>query len=238
MTTLILGYLAGILATLSPCVLPLVPIVLGSALDKHRLAPLALTAGLAGSFAAIGVAVALVGFNAGIDADVIRPAAAVLMIGFGAVLMVGALQVRLATAGANLTMPLSSLAHRFEPQGIAGHLGLGALLGAVWAPCTGPVLGATLGLAAQAETAGGAALVMVLFALGSATPLVLLAYGSRQYLASRKALLARVAARAKPVMGAALVGVGLLVLTGADKALEAAVLNHLPDWWVGLTTRI
>jgi cytochrome c biogenesis protein CcdA len=238
MTTLLLGWLAGVLATLSPCVLPLVPIVLGSAMGQHRLAPLAVTAGLATAFAALGVGVALVGFGVGIDTDVIRPVAAVMMIGFGAVLMVGSLQMRFATAGAGLTMPLADLAGRFRPEGLSGHFARGALLGAVWAPCTGPVLGATLGLAAQAQTAGGAALVMVLFALGSATPLVLLAYGSRSLVARRRERLAALSARAKPLMGVALVHVGALVLTGLDKALEAAVTERMPDWWVALTTSV
>lgn len=238
MTTLVLGWLAGVLATLSPCVLPLVPIVLGSAMGRHRLAPLAVTAGLATTFAALGVAVALVGFGVGIDTEVIRPVAAVVMILFGAVLMVGSLQMRLATAGAGLTIPLADLAGRFRPEGLSGHFALGALLGAVWAPCTGPVMGATLGLAAQAETAGMAALVMVMFAVGSATPLVLLAYGSRSLVARRRERLAAFSARAKPLMGGALALVGALVLTGLDKAIEAAVTTALPDWWVALTTSI
>jgi cytochrome c biogenesis protein CcdA len=76
-----------------------------------------------------------------------------------------------------------------------------------------------LGLAAQAETAGGAALVMALFALGSATPLLLLAYGSRGLVAKRRERLAALSARAKPLMGIALLLVGTLVLTGLDKAL-------------------
>jgi cytochrome c-type biogenesis protein len=238
MTTLVLGYLAGVLATLSPCVLPLVPIVLGSAMGRHPLAPVAVTAGLATTFAALGVAVALVGFGIGIDAAVIRPVAAVFMVGFGVVLLVGSLQMRFATAGAGLTMPLADFTGRFQPEGLAGHFALGALLGAVWAPCTGPVMGATLGLAAQAETAGGASLVMVLFALGSATPLLLLAYGSRTYVAKRRERLAALSARAKPLMGMALILVGALVLTGLDKALEAAVTDILPDWWVMLTTSV
>ncbi|MFN8723819.1 MAG: cytochrome c biogenesis protein CcdA, partial [Rhodospirillales bacterium] len=139
---------------------------------------------------------------------------------------------------AGLTMPLADLAGRFRPEGLSGHFALGALLGAVWAPCTGPVMGATLGLAAQAQTAGGAALVMVLFALGSATPLVLLAYGSRSLVARRRERLAALSARAKPLMGVALVLVGALGLTGLDKALEAAVTERMPGWWVALTTSV
>jgi len=237
-TATLLGYAAGWLAVLSPCVLPLVPIVLGSALDRHRLAPLALAAGLAASFAGLGILVALVGFSAGLDAQVVRTAGALLMVAFGAILLSGSLQLRFATAGASFAQPLSDLAARFQPQGVAGHFGLGALLGAVWAPCTGPALGAALGLAGQAETAGAAAGVMTAFALGAASPLVLLAYGSRGYLATRRQGLATLAARAKPVMGAALLTVGLLALTGLDKALETELLRLMPSWWVELTTSI
>jgi cytochrome c-type biogenesis protein len=238
MSTLLLAYLAGALATLSPYVLPLVPIVLGSAIGQHRLAPLAVTAGLAASIATLGVGVALIGFGIGIDMAVIRPIAAVMMIGFGLVLMMGSLQMRFATAGAGLIWPLADLAGRFRPEGLSGHFALGALLGAVLAPCAGSVMGATLGLAAQAQTARGAALVIVLFAIGSATPFLLLAYGSRSLVAKRREQLAALSSRAKPLMGVALVLVGALVLTGLDKALEAAVTDQIPDKWVALTTSV
>ena len=67
-----LALLAGILSTLSPCVLPLMPIVLGAALGEHRYGPVALAAGLSLSFVVIGLFVATVGFAAGLDQEVFR----------------------------------------------------------------------------------------------------------------------------------------------------------------------
>ena len=75
-TTFGLAFLAGILSVLSPCVLPLLPLVLGAAASEHRLGPAALAAGLALSFVAIGLFVATVGFAVGLDGDVFRTVAA------------------------------------------------------------------------------------------------------------------------------------------------------------------
>ena len=89
---LALSFLAGALTSLSPCVLPLIPILVGSALQEHPAGPLALTLGLALSFAGAGVALAWVGFAIGIDADAVRIGAAVVMACFGAILLSASLQ--------------------------------------------------------------------------------------------------------------------------------------------------
>ena len=96
--TIGLALLAGVLSTLSPCVLPLLPVVLGAAASEHRLGPAALAAGLALSFTVIGLFVAGLGYAAGLDAGPFRMAGAMLLIGIGLVLMVPALQGRLAGA--------------------------------------------------------------------------------------------------------------------------------------------
>src|SRR5262245_9557011 len=76
-----LAFLAGILTVLSPCVLPLLPIILGAAASQHRLGPLALAGGLALSFTAIGLFVATIGFTAGLDTGFFRTVSAILLIG-------------------------------------------------------------------------------------------------------------------------------------------------------------
>lgn len=93
-----LAFLAGVLSVLSPCVLPLVPIVLGTALTEHRFGPIALAAGLALSFVTIGLFVATVGFSIGLDGSVFRTAAAVVLLIIGIVLIVPPLQARLVLA--------------------------------------------------------------------------------------------------------------------------------------------
>ena len=90
--TLGLAFLAGVLSVLSPCVLPLLPIVLGTAASEHRLGPVALAVGLALSFVAIGLFVATIGFAAGLDTDVFRAISAALLIAVGLVLLMPKLQ--------------------------------------------------------------------------------------------------------------------------------------------------
>src|SRR6267154_4902966 len=95
-----LAFVAGVLSTLSPCVLPLLPIVLATAASEHRAGPAALAAGLAFSFVVVGLFVALIGFSIGLDTDVFRGVAAALLLSVGLVLIVPQLQTRFALAAA------------------------------------------------------------------------------------------------------------------------------------------
>jgi cytochrome c-type biogenesis protein len=232
-----LGFLAGSLSTLSPCVLPLLPVLLGGAVQQHRLAPLALAGGLALSFTTVGLFVATLGFAVDIDGGAIRAVAAGLMVAFGAVLASPRLQLLFAGLAGPLTGGANGLLARISGDGLAGQFLLGMLLGAVWSPCAGPTLGAAIGLAAQSGTAGQAAAIMILFSLGATAPMLALAYGSRQALSRRRATLARLAELAKPVMGVVLLLVGLLILSGLDKVVETRLTDTMPSWLVNLTTR-
>ncbi|NEN39816.1 cytochrome c biogenesis protein CcdA, partial [Escherichia coli] len=86
------AFLAGVFSSLSPCVLPLLPRVLGAAVSEHRLGPAALSAGLALSFALVGLFVATIGFGLGLDSGVFRNVAAVIMLAIGLVMIVPRLQ--------------------------------------------------------------------------------------------------------------------------------------------------
>lgn len=236
--TLLLSYGAGALSTLNPCVLPLLPIILFGVLQQNAWGPVALAAGLSISFAVLGIFVALIGFGIGIDPAALRMAAAFLMAALGIVLLVPAIQARLALAAAPVATGAQSLIDRLRPAGLGGQFALGALLGAVWSPCSGPTLGAAVGLAAQSATAPEAAAIMMVFGLGAATPILALAYGSRQAILTRRDWLSKLSHIGKPVMGVALLSLGLLVLTGLDKRLETVLTNAAPEWLVALTTRL
>jgi cytochrome c biogenesis protein CcdA len=231
----VVSFLAGALSTLSPCVLPLLPILLGGAVQQHRLAPVALAGGLAMSFTVIGLFFATLGFAAGIDDGAVRVTAAVLMAGFGAVM----LSVRLQSAFVRLMAPVTggAVLGRISGDGLGGQFLLGLLLGAVWSPCAGPTLGAAVGLAAQSGTAPRAAATMAVFSLGATTPMLALAYGSRRAMLVRRDHMARLARWGKPVMGAALLCMGLLVAAGLDKSVETWLTDAMPAWLVDLTTR-
>jgi cytochrome c-type biogenesis protein len=212
--------------------------VLFGALERHLWGPVALAAGLAASFAGVGIALALVGFNVGINPGTLRLVVAALMGAAGIVLLVPALQGRVASMASPLAGKGQILFDRLQPTGIWGQFALGAMLGVIWSPCSGPTLGAAIGLAAQGDDLGRAAATMSAFALGAATPILLLAYGSRRAIMARRDWMARASRIGKPLMGAAFFGIGLFVLTGLDKIVETSLTNAMPEWLVNVTTRL
>jgi cytochrome c-type biogenesis protein len=235
--TIGLAFLAGALSVLSPCVLPLLPIVLGTAASEHRLGPAALAAGLAISFTAIGLFVATMGFAAGLDTGVFRTVSAILLIAVGVVLLVPRLQEQFALAAGPVSQWAGGYLDGFAATGLAGQFGLGLLLGAVWSPCVGPTLGAASLLAAKGENLGHVALTMLAFGIGAALPLMLLGFVSRDAMMRWRGRLMETGKAGKALLGVLLLTVGLLVATNFDKRLETILVDASPDWLTELTTR-
>jgi len=234
---LFLAFVAGLVTILNPCVLPLVPILVGSALGKHPFGPVALASGLALSFSTFGFVVVAFGFQLGIPEQGIRLLAGALLAVAGTILLVPPWQTLLTMLFAPLTNHAQGALARTSGDGLGGQFAVGALLGLVWAPCVGPTLGAAIAAASQGEDLAGAFLTFLLFAVGVAISVTGFAYGSRRAIGKGAGSLQRLARYAKPVFGAMLVLVGALVLTGADKLIEAALLNLMPDWLIAITTR-
>jgi cytochrome c-type biogenesis protein len=235
-TTVALAFLAGLLSILSPCVLPLVPIVLGAAVAAHPLGAIALAAGLAASFTGLGLTLALAGFGLAIDAGTFRLAAAAIMIVLGAILLVPAWQARLAVAGGPLSRWADQRFGGVASSGLAGQFAIGLLLGAVWSPCVGPTLGAASLLAAQGRDLPQVALTMAVFGIGAAMPLVLLGLLSRATLMSLRARLMTAGKLGKGVLGTAFIVIGAAIISGVDKWIEAALVDASPAWLTQLTT--
>ena len=230
-----LAFLAGLLSTLSPCVLPLVPIVIGTALSENRYGPAALALGVALSYVAIGLFVATVGFAIGLDQDVFRSAAAILLILVGSILLLPQLQLQLAAAG-----PIGNWAQQrrsgVSTRGVGGQFAVGLMLGVVWSPCVGPTLGAASILAARAENFAGVALTMFAFGIGAALPLCAIGLVSREVLSRWRSRLLAAGSLGKLLMGVTLVAVGTLILTGLDKRVETVLVDASPAWLTELTT--
>ncbi|RMD48650.1 MAG: cytochrome c biogenesis protein CcdA [Alphaproteobacteria bacterium] len=234
---IVLALLAGALTLLNPCVLPLVPVVLASALQSGRFGPAALLAGMSVTFVALGVGINAFGYGLGLDAERLAQAGAVVMILFGLVLL-------LPRAGALFARATSGMAARADAQaagagrGLGGQALAGALLGVVWSPCVGPTLGGAIALAAQGEGLGRAAAIMAAYALGLSAAMLVLAALARRVVLGRSAVLRRLSALARPVMGAVFVAVGALVLTGAMARIEGWLLDAMPAWLVDLTVAV
>jgi len=224
------AYLAGLLTLINPCVLPVLPFVLGAALNANRFGPVALAAGMGISFVALGLFVALVGRSIGLTEQVLGQTGAALMILFGLILLVPPLSRRFERLTAGFAAQADGRFERVNGSGLWGMALGGALLGAVWSPCVGPTLGGAIALASQGESLARAALIMTGFALGIGTVMVGLGYGARGLVLSRNSRLRRIATAAKPIMGVIFLLVGLSLIFGVNLTVEGWLLDHMPLW--------
>jgi cytochrome c-type biogenesis protein len=232
-----LGLLAGVLSTLSPCVLPLIPVLLASAVNAHRWGALALGAGLALSFTVVGLFFATLGASLGLDPGTFRTVGAVILAAFGLILLVPKLQSLFARASSSLSNSGNQLLTRVTFDGLTGQLIIGLLLGVVWSPCVGPTLGAATTLASQGKDLRQIALLMLIFGIGAAAPLVVLGSLSRATMMKIRGRLLNAGQLGKQLLGLLMLILGVLIATGADKAVEAWILDRTPDWLTAMTTR-
>ena len=231
------GLLAGLLSTLSPCVLPILPILLGSATHAHPRAPLALAGGLAISYAVIGTTLAWAGAALGIDASIFRNVGAAMLGLFGLVLISGSLQQRFALATSGIGDAGNNLISRMRLDGLSGQFAIGLVLGVVWSPCVGPTLGAAIVLASQGAQLPQVALLMGIFGLGAALPVVALAYVSRGAMMRMRGTLMQAGKTGKTILGVVMIALAVMILSGADKPLETWLVDISPAWLTKLTTR-
>lgn len=231
------GLMAGVLSTLSPCVLPIVPILLGSAASVHPRAPLALAGGLALSYGVVGTSLAWAGGSLGLDGSLVRGAGAFALGLLGLVLMSSALQLRFAAAVSGIGDAGNAVLSRLQPDGLRGQFLVGLVLGVVWSPCVGPTLGAAIVLAGQGTHLAEVALLMGLFGAGAALPVLALAYASRSAFVKARAGLMQAGRIGKLALGSAMMLVAVVMLAGLDKPLEAWLVDRTPPWLTALTTR-
>ena len=232
------AFVAGGLSSLSPCVLPILPIVLAAAVTEHKWGSVALAAGLALSFTAVGLFVATLGFSIGLDAGIFRNVAAVILIGFGLVMLVPRLQGRFAVAASGVGAWASERASGYAARGLTGQLLLGVLLGAAWSPCVGPTLGAASVLASQGRDLVSVALAMLAFGIGAALPLLLLGILSREAVAGWRSRILTAGRRGKAALGVVAGSAGLAILTGLDKPLETVLVAASPEWLIRLHNQL
>lgn len=235
---LTLGYAAGLLTLINPCVLPILPIVLATALQAGRAGPLALAGGMSLSFVALGLLVASAGRALGITEETVTDAAAVMMVLFGAVLLVPRFSAAFASATGGVSARADASMGGVHHDSLSGQFVGGMLLGAVWSPCIGPTLGGAIGLASQGGSLVAAGSVMAAFALGVSTVIVALAYGAKSFLRRRRSLMRRMAQVSRPVMGVVFVAVGLAILLRLHHTVEIWALDTLPEWLTNLSVSI
>jgi cytochrome c biogenesis protein CcdA len=236
--TYALGFLAGAASLLSPCVLPILPILIASALSRSRLGVVALAGGLALSFSVVGIFIATIGVSIGLDSETFRRVAAALMVAFGLVMVIPRLQEWFARITSGVGSGGQKALGNIKGEGPWSQFLIGLLLGLVWSPCVGPTLGAASTLAAQGRDLGHVALLMALFGLGAGMPLLVLGTLSNATILRVRGSLANWGKGVKIAMGGLFILFGVLILTGLDRQLEAFLVSISPEWLTRFTTSL
>jgi cytochrome c biogenesis protein CcdA len=177
------------------------------------------------------------GASLGLDPDTFRVVGAVILTVFGLILLVPRLQDVFASATGALSNSGNQLLARVTVDGFSGQFLVGLLLGVVWSPCVGPTLGAATTLASQGKGLGQIGLLMLLFGLGAAAPLVLLGFLSRASLMKVRGRLLNAGKVGKQLLGIVMLVLGVFIVTGVDKPVEAWILDRTPNWLTTVTTK-
>ncbi len=230
-----LAFAAGMLTILSPCVLPLAPVVIASARSQDPRGPIALALGLAATFGVVGGVLASFGVAFG-DWDWARAVSASIMIAIGAALLVPAIGDAIERRLGFADRAAGVLGHRLPNVGLAGQAAAGSVLAFAWAPCAGPILGAALLLAAKGGSVAAAMATMSAYALGAAGALIAVGYTVGRI--ASKARFAWAGAGGRIALGAAFAIIGTAVLTGLDHNVEAVLVAATPDWLTAFATSL
>ncbi len=226
------AFLAGLVTILSPCILPLVPLVLATGSNGGKGRPLGVVLGLIASFSFFTLTLTALVAALGIPDGALRWIAVVMLALFGLALLIPAFGARLEP----LFGRLASVGAGRGGSGLAGGLVLGATLGLVWAPCVGPIMASVIVLAATQGVTPLMAAITVAYATGAGIPLLAVAYGGRALAARLRGRLGRAGARVPQLLGALMLVTCGFIATGQDLRLQTVAGSYLPgDWTANLT---
>ncbi len=248
MILILFAFLSGIITILSPCILPLLPVVLAGNVAGGRGRPYGVVTGFAVSFTGFTLGLSALVAATGVSADALRVAAVVILLLFGVVLIVPALKDRFQLIVSRLVArssvpakaaPLppgeSASAGNARSGGYWGGVLVGVSLGLVWTPCVGPIMASVISLAVSHAVNAGSVFITLAYSIGTAIPMFAIMVGGRALLRRVPWLMTR-SAQIQRIFGVLMVAVAVVVAFGWDRTLETSLLTAAPGYGAGLTS--
>jgi len=227
---LFFAFLSGIVTILSPCILPVLPIVLsGSVGGKRR--PLGVVTGFVASFSVFTLLLSTLVRLLNIPPDSLRYGAVFLLVLFGTIMIAPPLRLKFELLASSLTSRQGTQKQR---TGFSGGLAVGASLGLVWTPCVGPIMASVISLAVTQNVDGGSVMIILAYSLGTSIPMLIIMTGGRKIIARFPSLTKNPEALQR-VFGTLMILVGLSIGFGLDRQFQSAVLTVFPRYGTGLT---
>ncbi|MBE0520645.1 MAG: cytochrome c biogenesis protein CcdA [Candidatus Methanoperedenaceae archaeon] len=232
----IMVFIAGLATVVTPCVLPILPAILSGSVGS-RLRPIAIVTGMSITFTLMGILISAVA-SFGYVTDYLRWFSIFFIIGMGAVLFdddINNEYVKITSSTMNFArqnLPfLGNLEAKVPQGGLFGGLFLGMSLGIIWIPCVGPILGAVLAFVAESSAGSGSLLypasLLVVYSMGVSIPMLIIAYSGKK-VSGHVSWFVKRGHFFKKLSGLMLILVGLMLLFGVDKYLQAKLLPYFP----------
>ncbi|MDC7232777.1 MAG: peptide-methionine (R)-S-oxide reductase MsrB [Spirochaetales bacterium] len=223
------AFLSGIVTILSPCILPVLPLILSGSVGGKR-KPLGVVLGFVLSFSLFTLILSTLVQALQISAQALRSVAVLIIILFGFILLVPGLQEKFEL----FTSRLVSRKQNKQREGFGGGIVAGASLGLLWTPCVGPIMASVISLAVSQQIDGGAAVIVLFYSLGTAIPMFGIMIGGRK-LINRFPGLSRNTGKIQRVFGVVLILVGLSLHFGLDRKFQSFILETFPSYGSSIT---
>ncbi|RJR14712.1 cytochrome c biogenesis protein DipZ [Candidatus Microgenomates bacterium] len=233
---ILFAFIAGIVTILSPCILPILPIVLSGGVTGGKKRPLGVITGFIISFTFFTLFLSAIVRVTGVSADILRTISVVIVAIFGIALLLPQFQVMLEQLFSKLAGSVSGVqakAQSVKSDYLAGVL-IGVSLGLVWTPCVGPILASVITLAATSSVSFGAILMTLAYSIGTAIPLFAITYGGRELLQKHPWLLSN-SRKIQQVFGVLMLLTALAIFFNIDRKFQTYILEKFPQYGVGLT---
>jgi cytochrome c-type biogenesis protein len=216
-----LAFLGGVVTVFSPCILPVLPILVGRSLSTHRLGPIALVSGLIAGFAVAGSLLGIAGEWLTGLITTLRSLSIFLLIGLGLLILLPNWGYRLFSY-----LPTQRWVKPPEGSGLVTEFCLGTQLGLLWTPCAGPVLSSILLLSIN-QRLDQAFLLLLIYSIGAGIPMLLFAYGGRR-LSQRLLKLRQASSRLTQIGGGLIILTAIAILFGWDVQIQLLLAPLFP----------
>ena len=233
MLNLVLALLAGVVTIAAPCTLPMLPILLGASVGQTgKTRPAMIALGFVLSFSAAALLLSAITRIFDFDPNVLRTGAAILLLGFG-LLMIWPAPFEWLSVRLNGLISGTPAANASSRQGNIGGFLLGTTLGLVWTPCAGPVLGSILTIVATSKDTAWASALLVVYAIGAAIPMLGIAYGG-QAVSTGVRSIARISPKLQQGFGVVVIAFAIASYFQYDTLIVAWLTAFYPGGRIGL----
>ncbi|PIY80623.1 MAG: hypothetical protein COY80_02020 [Candidatus Pacebacteria bacterium CG_4_10_14_0_8_um_filter_42_14] len=225
------AFLAGIVTVLSPCILPLLPIILSSADGSGKQKPLGVVLGFIGSFTFFTLFLSTIVKLSGIPAGSLRFVSIIILAVFGASLLIPQIQTELEKLFSRFANLVPSGQKR---TGFGGGLLIGLSLGLLWTPCVGPILASVISLAITGTVTAQAFIVTFSYTLGTAIPLFIIMMAGSTAL-QKVPWLVRNTSRIQKSFGVLMILTAVAIFFNLDRSFQTFIINAFPNYGTNLT---